>query len=552
MKAPKRASNQADFFAALIRTGYLPLEIPPVVTTRYFSQFCKAEFATLRAQRPSILRLSTKYDTFTAPRPVSGRRNLALVHPLAQLGMSLLITEHRAKIKNVIARSGTSLYRTDENLSKGQAFSGLDFRRWDEVTARLYSECPFILTADISRFFYTAYTHSIPWAVIGKEKAKHWLAHNRARLNSHWSSAFDLALQSCQSRETFGIPVGPDTSRIIAEMLLAGVESEVSFSASVNGRPAFRLLDDFIIGFDDEPAARRALAALRAALWTYNLQLNEEKTSVAHARDHFKDKWKLDFDAIVVADADTSRQEADIHRLIDFTLHFCSEAKTGAPAHWACRRLSSLKNVSRNFAVILDSVLRLARDFPSCTNHVAAFLINHQPECDEPDRRRRISTWIKSSFRAHAQHHHDFELAWCLLVSGVYRIILEKDDLASSEIRPSSVVFAMFGMLRERGLLEVPLSYWGWRADLKKDGIVGQNWLPFYEAVRRKWTTDKAMVAAVNAHPIFAKMLANNVTFLEDRIFDAARINVVARVFAQARKEHKKKESASVFEFEYE
>jgi hypothetical protein len=242
MKPPKRASNQPEFLAALIRTAYLPLEIPPAVTTRYFSDFCKTEYSSLKTQKSSLIQLTTKYDTFTAPRPVSYRRNLALVHPLAQLGISLLITEHRGKIKEIIRKRGTSLYRTNEDLEWRKAFAGLDFREWETRTARLYSECSFILKADISRFFYTAYTHSIPWAVLGKEKAKDWLIHNRKRLNAHWSSNFDTALQSCQSRETFGIPVGPDTSRIIAEILLAGVEADENLTASVAGGPALRLL----------------------------------------------------------------------------------------------------------------------------------------------------------------------------------------------------------------------------------------------------------------------------------------------------------------------
>jgi Reverse transcriptase (RNA-dependent DNA polymerase) len=457
-----------------------------------------------------------------------------LVHPLAQLGISLLITDHRAKISKIINKRKMSLYRTNENIGKNQAFAGLDFRKWDALTASLYSECSFILKADISRFFYTAYTHSIPWAVIGKEKAKEWLIHNRKRLNSHWSSDFDTALQSCQSRETFGIPVGPDTSRIIAEVLLAGVEANANWIASVSGRPAFRLLDDYVIGFDEEASAQKALAALRSALWTFNLQLNEDKTTIAHARSMFKDKWKLEFEAIAVFDGDSARQETDIYRLVDLTLHFCSEAKSGAPAHWACRRLSSLKNVTRNFGIIVESLFRLARDFPSCTHHVAAFLINNQDGCQDPKIRKSISAWIKSTMRAHLQHAHDFEIAWCLLVSGVLRITINEDDLSLVDRRPNSVVLAMLGMLRERGLLSVPLSHWGWRADLKKSGILGQDWLPFYEAVRRKWTTDKDIISAVKGHPILAKMLAAKVTFLEDRIFDASRINIARRVFAKA------------------
>jgi hypothetical protein len=455
--------------------------------------------------------------------------------------MSLLISEHREKIKGIIRGGGNSLYRVDENMEEKKAFAGLDFRRSEALTAQLYSRCPFVLRADISRFFYTAYTHSIPWAVIGKEKTKDWLANSRRRLTAHWSNELDSALQACQSRETFGIPVGPDTSRIVAEVLLAGVEADTNLNSLIRDRPRFRLLDDYFIGFDDEAAAQKALVALRSALWKFNLQLNDQKTSVANSRLAFKEKWKLEFDSIFISDVDVHQQESDVQRLLDLTLHFCSEAKTGAPAHWACRRLSNLRNVARNFGVILDALFRLSRDFPSCTNHVAAFLINHQTECHEPTIRKRVALWTKSMMTTHFQHAHDFELAWCLLVCGVLRLTVGKDDLAPAAARPSSVVFAMLGMLRERGLLSVPLSYWGWRAQFKKNGILGQNWLPFYEAVRRSWTTDNEIVSAVNGHPILAQMLAAKVTFLEDRVLDASRINIVRRVFAKGRRDVGKK-----------
>jgi len=107
---------------------------------------------------------------------------LALVHPIAQLGVFITdYSEIEKNIKQLIARSGTSLYRTDESIEDGKAFLGLDFRKREPLAAQLNSEFPFILQADISRFFYTAYTHSIPWAVLGKDKVKDWLQHDRKR-----------------------------------------------------------------------------------------------------------------------------------------------------------------------------------------------------------------------------------------------------------------------------------------------------------------------------------------------------------------------------------
>lgn len=461
---------------------------------------------------------------------------MALVHPVGQLGVSLLITKHKDKIKKIIKRRGTSLYRTDEDVEAQKAFTSLDFRRWDVERARICAECPVILTADISRFFYTVYTHSIPWAILGKNKAKDYLAHNKKALFDHWSSDFDAALQACQSRETFGIPVGPDTSRIIAELLMAGVENDPVFSATIAARPMARLLDDIIIGFEDEASAKRALASLRRTLWKFNLQLNEEKTAIRSSRNVYLDPWKLDVSRLSIS---RRRLADDVYHLIDRTLQLCEQANTAAPASWACNRLNSVRQASpENFVILLDATLRLARDFPSCMHIAAAFVINHQDFCQPTEIKQRIAAWLKSTMRLNAQHGNDFEQAWCLVISGVLRIQLDEEDLPSRDTVPSGVVLAILGMLRERKLLRVPLSRWKWRAELNKSGVMGSAWLPYYEAVVRGWTTDKVLIGEVKNQPTLAKMLSSKVSFLEDRIFDAAYIDLSHRTFRSAQPSH--------------
>ena len=226
----QKVSRYKDILAALIHRGYLPNEVPPAVTGKYFATYCKDNYQYLTGEKPRLLKTSTNYDTFTAPHGINGRRQLAIVHPVSQLAISLVITEHRTKIRKIIDRpEKMTLYSTDDAVVVGKAFEGLNFKKWRDLSTRLCAENEFVLKADISRFFYTAYTHSLPWAVLGKERVKQLLSGNRAQLERHWSHELDRALQCCQSKETFGFPVGPDTSRIVAEILMSGVEEDREF-----------------------------------------------------------------------------------------------------------------------------------------------------------------------------------------------------------------------------------------------------------------------------------------------------------------------------------
>jgi hypothetical protein len=65
---PSRASKRADFLGALLRTAYLPTEVPPAVTTKYLSEFCRKEYNNLEKDRKRIASRPTSFDTFTAPR----------------------------------------------------------------------------------------------------------------------------------------------------------------------------------------------------------------------------------------------------------------------------------------------------------------------------------------------------------------------------------------------------------------------------------------------------------------------------------------------------
>jgi hypothetical protein len=541
MKAAKtKPLVPRDFFAALIRTAYFPQELPPAITTKYFADFCRVNYPSLNAQKNVLLKRTTNFETFTAPRLNLSRRNFAMVHPISQAALSLQITEHRNAIKSLITKSGTSLYVTREDPLKQRAFLGLDFRKWDVRRTRICSEFPFVLQADISRFFYTVYTHSIPWAVIGKSKVKKWLATGKKhRLDNHWSNNFDRALQSCHSRETFGIPAGPDTSRIIAEILLAGIEKDEAILPHLKNGTAFRLLDDYFIGFDEEENAQKTLVALRSALWRFNLQLNEEKTRIVSSREIFRKNWERDGELSMLWSSDGAVQEKQIYRLLDSALEYCQEARSDLPAIRACVRFAGIQSPGANFPIILDSLFRLAREFPRCTSHVVSFLINNQSLCHGIARERTIR-WIRKTLKKHFHHGHDFEVSWCFVACAVIGIKIRKEDISITGSVPNSVLLALLGLLREKGLLEVPLSYWPWRSHLKTMGIYSEGWLPYYEAVRRKWTLDKKMISVIKADSTLAAMLKADVTFLEDDIFQAGTINLKKRTFKKGKPLEKK------------
>jgi hypothetical protein len=142
-----------------------------------------------------------------------------------------------------------------------------------------------VFETDITRYYPSIYTHSIAWACYGKENVK----GNRNKYEGSLADRIDQLLRAANRNQTVGIPIGPETSRIVAELIGRHVEREVC--AGCDGllpSSVDRLQDDWFVGTADRRVAEKALAAISIAYRAYGLEINGSKTSlleVGHYRD---------------------------------------------------------------------------------------------------------------------------------------------------------------------------------------------------------------------------------------------------------------------------
>lgn len=506
----------------LLRSHYLADDFPRAITTANFAVFCTDNYASLETVN-GLLGRTTLYGTFSAPRTTTTRRVLALPHPTSQLALSLIITRHYDEIRAVIKGSKITLYNTAFDATKGRAFLGVDFAAQAEREPQILARCPVVMTADIANFFHTIYSHSLPWAVLGKQHVKDVREgldkDAKRKLDTHWATQIDMAIQRGNSRETFGIPVGPDTSRIIAEILLSGIHKNEMFKVVVDGRPAYRLVDDFFIGFEDEGTAQKCLDALRQALWDFNLHLNDAKTRIIRSSTFFDAGWKYEIDNFRVPDDPPAQQRDAVRRLLDMSVHYCETLRDARPASFFCRRLLSMKIALQNFAFVRDCILRVARDFTVCLKFAAEFITQYRHLLNVPESREAITQWARLVLKAHAQRAHDLEVSWILLICGVLGLPVSQSFIGVEARVVSPVVLAVLGLLSGNRLLAEDWDEW--RTPALGTGSIanGRNWLPYYEAVLRGWTTDLGIQGAIKADPLFSRLLDAKVTFLDDSDF---------------------------------
>ena len=98
-----------------------------------------------------------------------------------------------------------------------------------------------------------------------------------------FGAEFDKLMQNLNYQETHGIVIGPEFSRIFAEIILQRIDVELKNNLIKNGiyekqhYEMFRYVDDFFVFFNDDNEKNIIFSELQQILSKYNLYLNESK-----------------------------------------------------------------------------------------------------------------------------------------------------------------------------------------------------------------------------------------------------------------------------------
>tara|TARA_R110000737_G_scaffold353171_2_gene402898 strand:+ start:1757 stop:3718 length:1962 start_codon:yes stop_codon:yes gene_type:complete len=144
---------------------------------------------------------------------------------------------------------------------------------------RLEQRFNYLMEFDISKCFYHIYTHSVTWAVKDKESAK------RNARETSFENSFDKLMQLANFNETNGIVVGPEISRIFAEIILQQVDLNVSKRLEEQYKYGVdyevrRYVDDYFVFSNDPQILETVKKEFQKELGFYKLYLNPTKSDI--------------------------------------------------------------------------------------------------------------------------------------------------------------------------------------------------------------------------------------------------------------------------------
>jgi len=150
---------------------------------------------------------------------------------------------------------------------------------WEKVEQQSIKMCldyEYLTHIDISNCYGSIYTHSIPWAIHGREEAK----NNRNNKNLI-GNVIDKHLRDMSYGQTNGIPQGSVLMDFIAEMVLGYIDGELREKIKNNGIKHYNIIryrDDYRIFTNSLSDGEQIVKLMSEILIDFGMALNPNKT----------------------------------------------------------------------------------------------------------------------------------------------------------------------------------------------------------------------------------------------------------------------------------
>lgn len=179
--------------------------------------------------------------------------------------------------QNQSSRVGRGVIQQAANYFKIAPFESIN----SFADSRIWRMCNFkykyYAKLDYKACFDSIYTHAFTWII------ERNVVDAKAASNSHLFVTIDRILQNINGRSSNGIVVGPEFSRMMAEILLQHIDSEICLSLEKDGffynvdYVAFRYVDDIFLFANQSQILDQILVKYKKIGERYLLRLNELK-----------------------------------------------------------------------------------------------------------------------------------------------------------------------------------------------------------------------------------------------------------------------------------
>lgn len=213
----------------------------------------------------------------------------------------------------------------------------------------------FLVQADISTCFPSIYTHSIPWALVGKEVAK-----QNVKNKDIWYNRIDRACSDMRNGETHGLLIGPHTSNLLSEIILTVVDKELY----EKGYRYARNIDDYNCYVNSHNEALLFLRDLEESLREFDLPLNHKKTKIIELPVGIEKNWKHQLGDFPKVGESGMVEYPQVNTFIDTALMLATETGNFAIMNYAIKKLKGSKLSDNGKKLAAKRFMHMAALYP--------------------------------------------------------------------------------------------------------------------------------------------------------------------------------------------
>lgn len=504
----------------VLALGYFPKELPPPFNTKSFGAFADTlAAATLQldtTKKGVKNNLTTRPALHNLARTGTLRRKLTIPNPVNQYQVARAVTTGWAALKAVCAGSAFSLSTPRYLKHAARAISPWHpFEALPMARARSRVASRYLLTTDLSQFYPSIYTHSIPWALHTKSVAKASPTDYKLLGN-----VLDLAIRNGQDKQTIGIPIGPDTSLAVAEVLLSTVDAKLAGAITTRG---FRYIDDIGCGFRTIAEAEDTLGQLQHLVGELELQLNPKKTKIIELPSELEAAWVSHLRLFAFRAFSSKPQQTELLSFFGRAFELAATQRDEAILRYAVQRLRSVRILEPNWALYESLLLQCLSVEPGTAPVVVAELYRYHLQM--PIDRVRIAQSLQQLIEDHAPLHHGSEVVWALWGVICLGCTIQANVVESAVLMADPCVALCALHAISAGHVAGPVNVTGLEALMHNGGLIEDQWLLVYEANFKDWLPNLGGKDFVAANKHFASLKAAGVSFYDS----AATLNIAVK-----------------------
>lgn len=437
----------------IIEKGYFPKELPPPFHTTMFGK-----------KSPYILRKCTEFENnlktligtessnqakarykpilakysvsklfeYNIAKGIYSRRKIEIPHPQTYFLLCKEIVNNWNIIKDTYSLSefSESKLSSDTNSKRSVRTKSKSWSRFKNKLTEISYNYKVQLKIDITNYYQSIYTHSIPWSILGKEVSKQYFKIKNDEPNRFTSllltdpnakkykiaDTLDTLVRNCNDKQSVGLPIGPDSSFILSELLGSRLDKEISESIESIDYKCVRYYDDYYFYTNNIGDAETILKKAQKIFFEYKLEINENKVNIKQLPYFQPDLWNIEIhnyqfrDATIESIQDLTYYFTLIFKLVEDYKEMASWIISYSLTRFEFGKVKVKKDDIEVFISLLLQTLYLDT---SNIDKIFKIILSYRSFL-ESKQLKKIKQLLDKLIPEHLNLNHSFEVAWGL------------------------------------------------------------------------------------------------------------------------------------------